>query len=156
MGFEFFIRCSPPTKTHQAKRLGVVQGRARLFKSKEQLEIQESLASLLLPYQPETPLSGPIKLSVTITYPPLKRHLATKAGREYLDSGHRFLHTGKPDLDNFSKGFVDELVRLRFIEDDKHVYDLNLRKYYGKDAGIHVEIVPASLRDLFLLNGSDR
>lgn len=143
---KFFIKCVPPTQTHQAKRLGVVQGRARMFKGKKQREIEATLTQLLLPYQPGSPITGPYALQIHITFPPNKGQQSSKVKRDHFENGGIIPHVAKPDVDNFAKGFIDELVKLRFIEDDMQVLTLTVSKCVGLKAGIAVSI--SQVRDL--------
>ena len=128
---EFFIPCLPPTTTSQMKRMNRASG--RFFKSKEGQAAEEFYMALLQEYAPATPVVGPLKLKVIVTWP----HRKSEPKRN-LD--HEIPHTSKPDADNWIKQFQDVLVALRFIENDQSISDLAVSKRRGPSAGIEVRI----------------
>lgn len=126
--FLVHLKCIPPNKTFQAKRLAVVNGRARMFKPKAVTDIEGDFQALLISQQIPEPLKGPVALTVVVTWSYLKADVSTKAKAARTD----FIpHTSKPDLDNFAKMFIDQLVTMRFLEDDKQVVQLKIAKRRG-------------------------
>lgn len=136
-GFSFFLKCVPPNKTAQGKGVRVVGGRPHFFTKKDHAQDERDYQVLMASHQIKEPLTGPVRLEVCAVWPYLKGHVSTKknAGRNDL-----IWHTGKPDLDNFVKSLIDQLVKMRFIEDDKQIAVMTLAKRYGPpDAvGIHI------------------
>lgn len=131
---DFFIVCDPPKTSHHAKRIVKRAAFASIADKPELVAAKQSLEALLLPFQPPSPITGPVSLSVVYTWPWLKGH--TKRDR----ARGRLCHTSKPDLTNVTKTLEDRLVALRFIEDDRSVVDLHLSKFWGDPAGIAIRI----------------
>tara|TARA_R110000868_G_scaffold282494_1_gene542790 strand:+ start:1096 stop:1575 length:480 start_codon:yes stop_codon:yes gene_type:complete len=134
-GLRFRLSCIPPTTTHHAKRIVRLGRFSRLADKPELVGAKQTLEALLLPFQPASPVPGPVALTVHWTWPWLKGH--SKRDRAL---GLK-LHTSKPDLTNVMKTLEDRLVRLRFIEDDRSVARLSLTKHWGDVPGIAIEIV---------------
>lgn len=135
---DFEIKCVPPTKTAQQKRLAIVKGKPMFFHPKKAGENEQLLAGLLEPFVPESPVEGPVFLSVIVTWPWRKSDLSTIAKRERAERFGWDYYEGKPDCSNFIKGFEDLLVSMRFIADDKHVAHLRVEKRVGNSPGISV------------------
>lgn len=107
-----------------------------MFKPKAVTDIESDFQALLISQQIPEPLKGPVALTVMVTWPYFKADIATKAKVNRTD----FIpHTSKPDLDNFAKMFIDQLVTMRFLEDDKQVVQLKIAKRRGPAA--HVGII---------------
>lgn len=135
----FRVACVPPTTTHQHKkilRIKLKDGRqfTKFGDRPELTNAKAMLDSLLLPFQPEAPISGPVSLSIGFTWPWLKSQ------SKRIKSMGRIPHTSRPDCSNLAKTFEDRLVALRFIEDDNAVVQLIVRKWWGDEPGISVEI----------------
>jgi len=45
----------------------------------------------------------------------------------------------KPDVDNYPKAFIDQMVKVGFFKDDSFIVDLRVRKTYGEKASIFVQ-----------------
>jgi Holliday junction resolvase RusA-like endonuclease len=131
----FAVRCIPPTANHQSGRAIVKVGRFMRIADKPKLVAAKGmLDGLLMPYQPATPLEGALGLTLDLTWPwrgaePKKRRVLG-----------RVPHTARPDADNIAKTIADRLVALRFVEDDSRIADLHIRKWWGDEPGIAVEI----------------
>ena len=131
---KFHIQCVPPKSTHQsALRVFKIGGHYSIGKSKKGQETQDSLMMMLLPYKPEKPLEGALKLNVRWVYP--YRKAEPKKNRNAP-----IPCTTKPDIDNLSKFLCDCLTRLGFWTDDSIVYSLTFEKYWSDDIGIFIEI----------------
>jgi Holliday junction resolvase RusA-like endonuclease len=112
-------------------------GKIGVYKDKKQDQAEQNLCALLLPYQPERPLEGPLVLRVTVGLPipaswPKKRQAAAQEGHEQP--------TGKPDLDNLVKHLKDCLTAVGFWRDDKQVVELYAEKTYSLNPGWIVEL----------------
>lgn len=136
-GFSFFLRCVPPNKTAQGKGVRVVNGRPHFFTKKDHAQDERDYQVLMAQHQIPAPITGPVWLHISATWPYLKSHVSTKknAAREDL-----IWHTGKPDLDNFVKALIDQLVKMRFLEDDKQIAMMTIRKMYGPPDAVGIEI----------------
>lgn len=135
---EFTVSCVPPKTNHQRKRIVRIGGFSRLADKPELVEAKATLDAVLLPHQPTSPLRGPVRLEVSYVWPWLGKH--GKTIRRY----GRIPHTSRPDLTNVTKTLEDRLVQLAFIEDDKAVVDLQVRKFWGDNPGITVRISPSN------------
>ena len=132
----FFIKCNPPRSTAQsAKRVGVKKdGKPFSFTTAKGKQQEAEFASLLLPYVPEKPLEGALRLSIIYKLPFLKSE--KKAVR---DKGFDY-HWKKPDCDNLCKMFLDTMGRLSFWNDDAQVVDLHFIKARHRESGIYVHL----------------
>jgi len=133
------IKCVPPTATGQTKRAVRTKKGIRFFKGEALAQAESTLDSLFEKYAPTVPLSGPVECTIEATWPYLKSHTSTKATSGRNDP---IYHCQKPDGDNFAKGVIDSLARMRFLEDDKQVCDLRVTKWYGpaEKVGIYVRL----------------
>ena len=131
---KFHLHCIPPKSTHQSSlRVFKIGNHYSIGKSKKGQDTQNGLMALLLPYVPEQPLTGALKLNIRWVYP--YRKSEPKKNRTGL-----IPCTTKPDIDNLSKFLCDCLTRLGFWTDDSLVYSLSFEKYWGDDIGIFIEI----------------
>jgi len=140
MKFKAFIPIVPPKTTAQMQRLLVVKGRAMAVKTGKHKEGMEALGAHL--DVPEKPLDGPLTLFVRIVWPYTKAETTRKADRDREDL---IWHTGKPDLDNWLKGFQDLLVSRKIVRDDCLFVWVQAQKMRGPDrlVGITIEIEEA-------------
>jgi Holliday junction resolvase RusA-like endonuclease len=132
----FHLACVPPKTNHHAKRIVRIGAFSRLADKPELVAAKEMLDGLLLPHQPTSPIAAPYSLLLEFTWPWLKGH-----GRKFRAAGRQPM-TSKPDCDNASKSVCDRLVALRFIEDDRAIVDLHVRKWWGDQPGIEIAIAP--------------
>jgi Holliday junction resolvase RusA-like endonuclease len=136
-GLSFELSCVPPRVTHQSKRIVRVGKFSRLADAPELKAAHALLDTLLLPYQPAAPLTGPVSLTLTFTWP----WLASDSKK--VRALGRIPHAKKPDADNAAKGVTDRMAALRFLEDDGQVVELLVRKFRGASPGIAVAVWPA-------------
>lgn len=129
----FFLECDPPTATAQGKRMTVMHGKPIFFESKEMKEAKKILGLLLSRHAPSQPISGPLALTIEVDWPFRQEDLKRR-------DSNRIPHVGKPDLDNWVKGFMDLLVDMGFFEKDHEVAELNLKKFRSLHPGINVKI----------------
>lgn len=130
----FFVACVPPTTSHHRKQIVKIGKFSRLADKPALVEAKAFLESVLLPFQPASPMTGPIALSLEFTWPWLKGH--SKRSRAL----GRIPHTSRPDCSNVTKTLEDRLVALRFLEDDSRVVDLRVQKWWGDQPGISISI----------------
>jgi Holliday junction resolvase RusA-like endonuclease len=124
MTLDIFLRCVPPSVTAQQKRVRVVAGRPVFFHGAKMRAAAADWAALLRPYQPATPMDGPLALAIRLTYPHLKRTSQARQ-REVTPK------VSKPDAGNAAKHLEDVLTRLRFIVDDALIARLLVEKMHG-------------------------
>lgn len=147
---KFFLKCVPPSTTHQSKELG----RTRNRRGKEITTIRDSsrlrstitfLQLLLQQKRPKKPLEGPIALTLEYSFPFLKTARKRDTKRGYV------WKVTKPDCSNTLKTFEDCLTRLRFINDDAEVVRVQVRKTYHHVSGIgvHLQTLSEYPEDLF-------
>lgn len=148
----FHVSCVPPKTNHHAKRIVRIGKFSRLADSPELVAAKGLLEELLIPHQPAETMLGPVTLVMQFTWPWLKSHSAR------VRALGRIPHISKPDLTNVAKTLEDRLVELCFIEDDRSVVDLRIRKWWGDSPGIDIAIAPFTIapaipltpdRDLF-------
>jgi Holliday junction resolvase RusA-like endonuclease len=97
-GLSFTLPCVPPKTTHQSKRIVRVGKFSRLADTPELKAAHALLDTLLLPYQPAAPFTGPVSLTLTFTWP----WLASDSKK--VRALGRIPHAKKPDADNAAKG----------------------------------------------------
>ena len=133
----------PVVKAHLSG-VRVVQGKPIFFKKAKVENAEAILTRMLLPHKPPKPLTGPVRLEISVAWPWRDSDVSTRATAE-LAATHRFRpHTGYPDMDNFEKGFIDLLVRLGFIEEDKNIAVKETAKSWSNEPGAWVRISPCS------------
>lgn len=82
----------------------------------------------LAKYRPETPLTGPLRLTVKWCFPETKTHPAGT------------WKTTRPDTDNLQKILKDEMTRLGFWKDDAQVCSEIIEKFWWQIPGIFIEV----------------
>lgn len=92
----------PPTKTHQNKKIVNIGKHAKLADTKELKLVISDYLTLLKPYQPARPLTGPVSLKLAFVWP--YRKSEPKKNRIGL-----IPKTTKPDWDNLAKTLQDVL-----------------------------------------------
>jgi len=132
----FFLPCVPPTTSHHHKRIARIGHFSKLVDREELVAAKGLLEELLIPHRIPKPIEGPVILRIEYTWPWLSTH-----GKRIRASG-RIPHISKPDLSNVTKTIEDRLARLLFIEDDRKVFDLHVRKWWGERPGIEIVIAP--------------
>ena len=127
----------PPTKTHQNEKIVHIGEHAKLADTKELKLVISDYLTLLKPYQPARPLTGPVSLKLAFVWP--YRKSEPKKNRIGL-----IPKTTKPDWDNLAKTLQDVLTRLRFWEDDAQVYSASVDKWWGEEPQITITVQEGS------------
>ena len=96
---------------------------------------KQTLLALMSVNRPYRPLTGPIKVKVTYTWPWLKEH-----GVKVKAKG-RIVKTTKPDADNLAKLTIDCMAMMNFFANDAAVWKVTSEKYHGDSPGVRVWIV---------------
>ena len=108
---------SPPTVTHQEKKVRVVKGKPFFYMPPELASARALLAAKLKPFAPPTPWDGPIHLGVSWAF---CRPKSAKSAWK----------TTKPDTDNLQKMLKDVMTECGFWKDDALVCSENIEKIY--------------------------
>lgn len=113
----------------QMRARACVRGKhAGTYKAKEQEQREQTLSSVLEPYQPSEPMDGPLVLAVDCMMP----IPASWSKRKRQQAKDGLIRPDKtPDADNLAKHLKDVMGQLRFWIDDKQVVDLHVRKWYS-------------------------
>lgn len=135
---DFFIPCNPPKSTAQGssrimKRKDGTQFVGRFANSKA-TKAKASLLTLLHPHRPETPLDGPLSLSVVWAYTWRK----SEPKKNRVD-GFKYCDT-RPDIDNLCKMLLDSMTTAGFWNDDSQVASLRFDKMWHDEPGIKIVI----------------
>ena len=101
---------------------------------------KSQIAVEALPHKPETPIQGPVIVTLLFNFARPKSHSTSKGLRPTAP----VYHTAKPDADNLAKAVLDCLTQLCFWGDDAQVAVLNVRKHYGQP-GCIINIQPIEL-----------
>lgn len=96
------------------------------YHPKAYTEYQAQLSNALREaFGSRTPFDGPVFCAVVVTMP---RPKTTK------------LHAPAPDVDNYAKGVLDSATKAGIWTDDKHVVELKVRKQWGTDAAVYLQV----------------
>ena len=126
---EFFLDIHPPTVTAQEHKVRVVRGKPMFYDTVRLKAARSEFQRLLSRYRPETPLEGPVALTVDW-------HFSTKSHRE---GAYRVT---RPDTDNLQKLLKDCMTRIGFWNDDAQVCREEVTKRWSRQKpGIHIKVV---------------
>lgn len=120
----FFIHMKLLTKTFQAKKITVRNGKAVIYTPPELKEIQSKYIAYLSKHAPEKPLEGAVQLSTIWCFPADKHH---------TNGNYK---TTKPDTDNLVKMLKDCMTQCGFWKDDAQVAVELITKRYNDVEGI--------------------
>ena len=130
---EFDLNIVPPTVTAQEHRIRVVGGKPMFYDTARLKMARNTFESLLRHHAPETPLEGPVSLTVDWRF----------ATRTYQDGSYRVT---RPDTDNLQKLLKDCMTEVGFWKDDSQVCREEVTKRWSRmKPGIHIKVV--SLHD---------
>ena len=127
---QFFLPMYPPTCTAQQHRV-VARGKgkpAAFFDSPALADARAKLTANLAQHRPDTPLNGPIRLTVKWCFPATGKH---KDGDWKVT---------KPDTDNLQKLLKDVMTRAGFWVDDARVCSEIVEKFWADVPGIWIRI----------------
>lgn len=140
-GVTFEVACVPPRTNHHAKKIIRLRARdgheyLKLGNTRALQGATDTLLFLLQPHAPAAPITGPVVLTIDLTWPWQRRD------SKRLRTRGRIPHDATPDWDNAAKGIADCLVTLRFLEQDSRIVDGRVRKWRGDQPGIRVTLAP--------------
>lgn len=126
---KIFLLLDPPTVTAQMNKVSIVNNKPVFYKSEKLKQARNTLITHLKPFQPKTPLAGPIELKVIWQFPRGKRHK------------HYEWRVTKPDTDNLQKMLKDCMTEVGFWNDDAQVVVEHVEKLWSDEpTGIAIEI----------------
>ena len=129
MKAEFFMPMVPPTKTHQQKKVRVVNGKPIFYEPDELKAVRVKLQGHLSKYVPEVKFRGAIRLITKWCFP---------ITGDYKNGEYRIT---KPDTDNLQKMLKDVMTDLGYWKDDCLVASEIIEKFWADIPGIYVKIV---------------
>ena len=115
-------------------------GHARVYDVGTAEGWKAQIALAAKPHRPETPIPGPISLTLSFEMPRPKNHFRSGKRASELREGAPGWHTGKPDCDNLSKAVMDALTTIGMWPDDSQICSLSVSKIYGPITGVSVSI----------------
>ena len=127
MTTEFFMPMLPPTKTHQQKKVAVIDGKPVFFEPQELKAVRTKLQAYLGQHVPEQEYTGAVQLIVKWCFPKGKH----KNGQ---------YKTTKPDTDNLQKMLKDVMTDLHYWKDDALVASEIVEKFWADIPGIYISI----------------
>lgn len=123
----FTLNITPPTVTHQMKRVRVVRGKPMFYEDKRLKAARELFMDALAWHKPSEPLTGAIRLTVQWAFYS-KSH---KAGT---------WRTTRPDTDNLQKLLKDCMTRSGYWFDDAQVCAEYIIKSWESKPYIDIEV----------------
>lgn len=130
---EFFEPCIPPTTSHHVKKIVKVGKFSRLADTEKLVQAKDFWTALFINHRPAAPLTGPLKLSIRLSWPYRK-------GEPQKNRRSPIWRDTAPDLSNLTKTIEDRLAALRFFDNDGQVAVLHVEKTWSDSPGIHVRI----------------
>jgi len=128
MRTEFFVPMVPPTKTHQEKKVRVVNGKPIFYEPDELKAVRLKLQTHLAKYAPEKKYTGPVRLIAKWCFPITGKH----QDGEYKAT--------RPDTDNLQKMLKDVMTGLGYWTDDALVASEIIEKFWARIPGIYIVI----------------
>jgi Holliday junction resolvase RusA-like endonuclease len=125
---DFFMAMNPPTKTHQMKKVHVVNGKPSFYEPAEVKAARVKLQGHLSRFVPEEKYEGPVRLMTKWLFPVTGKH---------KDKEYRIT---KPDTDNLQKMLKDVMTDLGFWKDDCQVCSEIVEKFWAEIPGIYIVI----------------
>jgi Holliday junction resolvase RusA-like endonuclease len=120
----------PPKTTHHAKRIARMGRFSKLVDRPELTSARETWISVLRPFAPSTPLVGPIRAELSLTWPFRKGD-----GMKVRAKGHIPCDV-KPDCDNMAKVIFDVMALLGYFTNDAQIYWLSVSKWFSAKPGV--------------------
>lgn len=118
----------PPTKTHQQKKVKVVNGKPVFYEPAELKAVRVKLQGHLAGHVPEQEYTGAVRLITKWCFPITGKH----QDGEYKGT--------KPDTDNLQKMLKDCMTDLCFWTDDALVASEIIEKFWAARPGIYIKI----------------
>lgn len=124
MTIEFFMPMIPPTITAQQHKTS----NGRFYDPPELKAAKIKLRNHLIPYRPDKPFDGALRLVVKWCFPITANH---------HDGEYKYT---KPDTDNLNKALKDIMEDLGFFVNDSRVASETIEKFWAEIPGIWVHL----------------
>ena len=126
---EFTLNIQPPTVTAQEHKVRVIHGKPMFYDTPKLKAARSIFESLLQRYRPESPLEGPLALTVEWRF-------LTKS---HTEGSYRMT---RPDTDNLQKLLKDAMTKAGFWKDDSQVCRETVTKRWSRKApGLSIKVV---------------
>lgn len=125
---EFFLAMIPPTKTHQEKKVKVVNNKPVFYEPAELAQVRNKLTAHLAGHIPARKYDHGVRLVTKWCWP-------LRSGDQ--DGDYRIT---KPDTDNLVKLLKDCMTDLGYWTDDCLVASEIIEKFWSKVPGIYIRI----------------
>ncbi len=126
---KIFLLLDPPTITAQENKVAIIKNKPIFYKPEKLRQARNELIKHLLPFKPDKPMEGPIRLEVIWRFPKGKTHR------------HFEWKVTKPDTDNLEKMLKDCMTEVGFWIDDAQVVVEHVEKLWSDEpCGISIEI----------------
>lgn len=126
MRIEFFLPMTPPTVTHQQKKVHVVNGKPIHYEPARLAAARTKLTAYLGKHAPERKMAGAVRLAVKWCFPAKGKH---------RDGDWKVT---RPDTDNLQKLLKDCMTAVGFWEDDAQVCSEIIEKFWAEVPGIYI------------------
>lgn len=126
MKTEFFMPMIPPTKTHQMKKVRIVNGKPQFYEPAEIKAVRSKFEANLSWHVPKQKYTTAVRLLVKWCFPITGKH---------QDGEYK---TTKPDTDNLQKMLKDVMTFLNFWTDDAIVASEIIEKFWASKPGIYI------------------
>lgn len=124
MAIEFFMSMIPPTITAQQHKTS----NGRFYDPPELKAAKIKLRNHLIPYRPDKPFDGALRLVVKWCFPITANH---------HDGEYKYT---KPDTDNLNKALKDIMEDLGFFVNDSRVASETIEKFWAEVPGIWIHL----------------
>ncbi len=128
MRTELFMLMVPPTKTHQQKKVTVVNGKPIFYEPTELKAARSKLMAHLGQHVPAKKYTTAVRLVTKWCFPLTGQH---------QDGEYK---TTKPDTDNLQKLLKDVMTDLGYWTDDALVASEIIEKFWASRPGIYISI----------------
>lgn len=124
MAIEFFMSMIPPTITAQQHKTS----NGRFYDPPELKAAKIKLRNHLIPYRPDKPFDGALRLVVKWCFPITANH---------HDGEYKYT---KPDTDNLNKALKDIMEDLGFFVNDSRVASETIEKFWAEVPGVWIHL----------------
>lgn len=121
---EFFLPMNPPTVTAQQHKIG----NGKFYDPQELKVAKVKIRDALIPFRPDQPFDGALRLIVKWCYPITGKH---------YDGEYKYT---KPDTDNLNKALKDIMEDLNFFVNDSRVASEIIEKFWAEIPGIYIRL----------------
>lgn len=125
---EFFMPMIPPTTTAQQHKVSVQNGKPVFYDPPDLAKAKNKLKNNLIPYVPDIPFDGALRLVVKWCFPITGKH---------NDGEYKYT---KPDTDDLNKALKDIMEDLGFYVNDSRVASETIEKFWAEVPGIWIHL----------------